>query len=1049
MFAKFFIERPVLANVIALLTILIGAIAFLKLPVAQYPDVTPPTVQVTARYPGASAKTLVDTVALPIERQVNGAPGMLYMQSTNASDGAYTLTVTFEIGTDADKAETLVKSRVDAATAQLPSAVQTQGVNVRKRSTAILAFVTLSSEDPAKDSLFLSNYASINLRDPIARVPGVGDVSVFGAGEYAMRVWLDPDRLQARGLKPSDVVSAIQASSQTVPGGQVGMPPAPTGQGFQTVIDVSGRLDQVGQFEDVIVKSNAEDGSTTRVRDVARVELGSKTYAQVFRMNGRPSAALAISQLPEANALETADRVEARMAELSKSFPPGLTYEIPFNTSAFVDAAVRDVYKTLIEACVIVFVVILLFLQDLRAVLVPATTVPVTIIGAFAAMAALGFTINMSTLFALVLAIGIVVDDAIVIVEGAARHLEKGLPGPQAAEKAMDELFGPIMGVTLVLIAVFLPAAFLPGLTGQLYQQFALVIAATAIISAINAVTLKPVQAALWMRPPKPLARRNLAFRLFDRGFSTFEGGYVRLLERALRVKYLVAAAAVAILALGVAGLNRVPAGFLPIEDQGYLIAAVQLPAGASLERTDKALADVDARLKGQPGVANVITVAGVSPFDGNASLPNAGVAYVMLTPWDERGENEDLLPLFQGISKTLSALPDGLAVVVPPPSIQGVGNTGGFTMMVELTDGSSDFGRLSEVARAIANRALADGRLQAAQVTSNFDAPQLGVSIDRAKAVRLGVSVNDAFEALSGYLGSAYVNQFTQFGQVFQVYVQAEGSLRGLSEAVSRLKVPNASGDSVPLSALASVKETTGPSLISLYNLRPAATIVGRPQADVSSGEALTMLDRAAAETLPAGTAAEWTGVSYQERLAGGQVYVAFGLALLLVYFVLAGQYGSWIAPMPVIVSAPLALCGTVATLLALGLQNTLYTQIGLVLLIALAAKNAILIVEYARELRAKEGRPLVEAALTAGRLRFRPILMTSIAFILGMIPLVLADGAGANASKSIGVSVVSGMAVSTALSVFVVPALFVIFQQIEERLAARKPSPAQAREA
>ena len=1037
MFAKFFIERPVLANVIALLTILIGAIAFLKLPIAQYPNVTPPTVQVTARYPGASAKALVETVALPIERQVNGAPGMLYMQSSNASDGAYSLTVTFEIGTDPDKAETLVKSRVDAAMAQLPSAVQSQGVNVRKRSTAILAFVTLSSEDPAKDSLFLSNYATINLRDPLARAPGVGDVTVFGAGDYAMRIWLDADRLQARGLKPGDVVSAIQAESQTVPGGQVGMPPAPSGQGFQTVIDVSGRLDRVGQFEEVIVKSDTATGAVTRVRDVARVELGSKSYSQVFRMNGRPSAALAISQLPEANALETATAVEARMKELSKSFPPGLKYEVPFNTSAFVEAAVHDVYKTLIEACVIVFVVILLFLQDWRAVLVPATTVPVTIIGAFAAMAALGFTINMSTLFALVLAIGIVVDDAIVIVEGAARHLEKGLPGPKAAEKAMEELFGPVIGITLVLIAVFLPAAFLPGLTGQLYQQFALVIAATAVISAINAVTLKPVQAALWMRPPAPIEKRNIVFRLFDRGFARVEAAYVRLLKHALRFKALVAAATVAALALGFAGLSRVPSGFLPIEDQGYLIAALQLPSGASLERTDRALADVEARLRDQPGVANVITVAGVSVFDGNASLPNAGLAYVMLKPWDERGATESLAPLYKNVSEKLSDLPDGMAIVVPPPTIQGVGNTGGFSMMVQLTDGSSDFGRLSEVAHSVANRALQDGRLQAAQVTSNFDAPQLGVSIDRAKAARLGVSANDAFGALSGYLGSSYVNQFNQFGQVFQVYVQAEGSLRSLSEGVSRLKVPNASGGSVPLSAIATVTETTGPSLISLYNLHPAAAIVGRPQASVSSGEAMKMMDRAAAETLPAGTTADWTGISYQERLAGGQIYVAFGLALLLVYFVLAGQYGSWIAPLPVIVSAPLALGGTVATLLALGLQNTLYTQIGMVLLIALAAKNAILIVEYARELRIRDGEPLIGAALTAGRLRFRPILMTSIAFILGMVPLILADGAGASASKSIGVSVVSGMLISTVLSVFVVPALFVLFQRLEERLS------------
>ncbi|MCO5965057.1 efflux RND transporter permease subunit [Sinorhizobium meliloti] len=1040
MFSKFFIERPVLANVIALLTILIGAIAFFTLPIAQYPDIVPPTIQVTARYPGASAKTLMDTVALPIEQQVNGVPGMIYMQSTSSSDGSYALTVTFDIGTNADEAQILVQNRVDAANAQLPSSVQSQGITVRKRSTSILAFVTLSASDPRYDSLFLANYANINLRDELARVSGVGDVSVFGAGDYAMRIWLDADRLQARGLKPSDIVSAVQSQSQTVSGGQIGMPPVATGQGFQTVIDISGRLDQVEQFEDVIVKTDTETGAITRVRDVAKVELGSKSYGQIFRVNGRASAALAISQLPEANALDVATAVEDRMTELSKAFPAGLSYSVPFNTTTFVNAAIDEVYKTLIEACVIVLAVILLFLQDWRAMLVPATTVPVTIIGAFAAMSALGFTINMSTLFALVLAIGIVVDDAIVIVEGAARHMSDGLSGPRAAEKAMDELFGPVIGITLVLVSVFLPAAFLPGLTGRLYQQFALVIAATAVISAVNAITLKPVQAALWMRPIKPVEERNIVFRLFDRGFTRLENGYTKLLARVLRFRYLVAAVTAVMVALAFLGLSRIPTGFLPIEDQGYLIAAVQLPAGASLERTDKTLKDVEQRLRTQPGVANVITVAGVSLLDNNAPLSNAGMAYIVLEPWDERGKEEGLLPIYNAISSKLANLDDGFAIAVPPPSIQGIGNTGGFTMMVELTDGSSDFDRLFNIANQVANRALDDPRLQAAQVNANFSAPQLGVTIDRTKAATLGVAIGDVFNALSGYLGSSYVNQFTRFGHTFQVYVQAEGSYRSVAEGIARLKVPNASGSLVPVSSVLTVEEKLGPSLISLYNLHPATSIVGRPQSDISSGEAMGILEKAAADVLPAGATTDWTAISYQEKLAGSQIYIAFGLALVLVYFVLAGQYESWLGPLPVIFSVPLALCGTVAVLLALGLQNTVYTQIGLVLLIALAAKNAILIVEYARELRIKEGKPLMEAAVTAGQLRFRPILMTSIAFILGMVPLVLATGAGANASKSIGISVVSGMLISTVLSVFVVPALFLIIRQIEERWALRK---------
>jgi hydrophobic/amphiphilic exporter-1 (mainly G- bacteria), HAE1 family len=1034
MFSRFFIERPVLANVIALLTILIGALAFIRLPIAQYPDIVPPTVQVQARYPGASAKTLMDTVALPIEQQVNGVPGMIYMQSSSASDGTYSLTVTFDIGTDPDEAQILVQNRVDAANAQLPSSVQSQGVTVRKRSTSILAFVTLNATDPAHDSLFLANYATINLKDEIARVPGVGDVTVYGAGDYAMRIWLDADRLQARGLTPSDVMGAIQSQSQTVSGGQIGMPPVATGQGFQTPIEVSGRLDQVEQFEDVIVKTDTETGAITSLRDVARVELGSRSYSQVFRVNGKASASLAISQLPEANALDVAQAVESRMGELGKAFPQGLSYSVPFDTTAFVNAAVESVYATLIEASLIVLVIILLFLQDWRAMLVPATTVPVTLIGAFAAMAAFGFSINMSTLFALVLAIGIVVDDAIVIVEGAARHMSDGLNGPQAAEKAMDELFGPIIGITLVLVAVFLPAAFLPGLTGKLYQQFALVIAATAVISAINAITLKPVQAALWMRPIKPLEQRNFIFRWFDRGFNWLEDGYAKFLGWLMRFRYMVALFTAVVVALAFVGLSKVPTGFLPLEDQGYLVAAVQLPPGASLERTDLALRQVQERLKEQPGVDNVITVAGVSLLDNNAPLPSAGLAYIVLKPWDERGTSEGLLPIYQSISKRLADLDDGIAVAVPPPSIQGIGNTAGFSMMVSLTDGGGDFNRLAETAGEVAGEAMKNPSLQGVQVNANFDTPQLSVNVDRTKAATLGVAIGDVFDALSGYLGSAYVNQFTRFGKTFQVYVQAEGSYRSVAEGIDRLRVPNSSGALVPISSVVQVSETVGPSLISLYNMRPATTISGRPQSDISSGDAMRIMDEAASKVLPQGATTDWTAISYQEQLAGNQIYIAFGLALVLVYFVLAGQYESWLGPMPVILSVPLALAGTVAVLLALGLQNTLYTQIGLVLLVALAAKNAILIVEFARELRIKEGKPLLESAVIAGKLRFRPILMTSIAFIAGMIPLVLASGAGASASRAIGISVVSGMLISTVLSVFVVPALYMIFRAVEE---------------
>jgi hydrophobic/amphiphilic exporter-1 (mainly G- bacteria), HAE1 family len=1041
MLSKFFIERPVLANVIALVTLVIGIIAFANLPVSQYPDIVPPTVQVTARFPGASARTVMDTVALPIEEQVNGVQNMLYMQSTSASDGSYSLTVTFAIGVDADQAQILVQNRVNAALAQLPQSVAAQGVTVKKKSTSILAFIALTSPNGKFDSLFLANYAKINLQDELARLPGVSDVSIFGAGTYAMRIWLDPELLQARGLVPADVVNAIQQQNQDVSAGQIGAPPVAISQPFQYTLNISGQLNRVEQFENVVVKSTSNSGGQLiRVRDLGRVELGSQSYSQIFRMNGKPAAALAISQQPEANALAVAQEVSASMQTLAKSFPSGLAYSIPFNTTAFVNASIHEVYKTLIEACFIVLLVILFFLQDWRAMLVPATTVPVTLIGAFAAMAAFGFTLNTSTLFALVLAIGIVVDDAIVIVEGTARHLEAGLAGRLAAERAMTELFGPIIGITLVLIAVFLPAAFLPGLTGRLYQQFALVIAATSLISAVNAVTLKPTQAALWMRAPLPVERRNIVFRGFERGFSALERGYVRLLRRLLRVRLVVAAVGLVLVALAIYGLRSVPSAFLPLEDQGYLIAAVQLPGGASLSRTDAALDRINAIVQKVPGVANVITVAGVSVFDNNAPLSSAGLAYIVMKPWDQRDKNEGLLPTYRALTSGLADLPDGKAVVVPPPSIQGVGAAGGFTMEAELRDGSFDFAKLQEFSDEMARRARSQSGLGQVQNTSAALAPEFDVTVDRTKAASLGVSVGDVFSALAGYMGSTFVNQYTAFGHTFQVYVQADSAYRQLSSDVGRLQVKNASGSLVPLESLIDVKPAVGPPLIDLYNLYPSATLIGQESGNLSSGQAMNLMEQVAAHTLPPGAGFDWTGISYQEKLAGGQIYFVFGLSLLLVYFILAGQYESWIGPLAVILSVPLALLGTTAVLLALHLPNTLYTQIGLILLVALASKNAILIVEYARDARIRGGMALADAAAEAGRLRFRPILMTSIAFILGMAPLVFATGAGANASKSIGISVVSGMLVSTAFAIFVVPCFFMATRGYEEWRTGRR---------
>lgn len=1045
MVARFFIHRPVMANVLALLTLLLGAVAWFQLPIAQYPDVVPPAVQVEIRYPGASATTLAETVAQPVEKAVNGTDGMLYMQSTSTNDGVYTLTITFAVGRDGDQAQIDVQNALSSVEAKLPQPAQQQGIDVEQKSSAILEFIALTGDGQQIDSLFLSNYGRIYLQDELARVPGVADVSVFGAGEYAMRIWLDADKLKARGLSTSDVADAIQAQSQNVGAGQLGAPPVANDTGQQIPITVEGRLDEVAAMERLVVKSNADTDAVTRLADVARIELASQTYSQVFRLDGQPAAALAISQLPEANALDVATAVNARMATLAEAFPSGLEYSIPFDTTRFVDAAFHTVWKTLGEAFAIVVVVILLFLQNGRAVLVPVTTVPITLVGAMLFLALLGFSLNMSTLFALVLAIGIVVDDAIVIVEGTARHLGRGHDGKRAAELAMNELSGPIVGITLVLVAVFLPASFLPGLTGEMYRQFALVIAATAVISGVNALTLKPVQASLWMRPPRPVAERLWFFRAFEALFGKLKRGYRWLLIRSLRGYAVVVLASAAIAVLALFGFKQVPSGFLPLEDQGYLIVSVELTPGASLGRTDAALEDVRQRIDDQPGVENVLTIAGVSVTDANASLPAAGLAYVVLEPWDERGRDLGLANVYREMNRRLADLPDGVALVLPPPSIQGIGNTGGLSARVSLADGSNDYARLAGLTSALTRQIQrSDSALGGIQSTTQFAAPTLELEVDRARAARAGVDPNAVFETISSYLGSNYVNQFSWFGQTFQVYLQADDGYRNRVQDIGRLTVPNAAGDPVPLSTLTHIAERVAPPIVTRFNNRPAATLVGQT-ASLSSGEVMTRVATAAQQTLPAETAGlDWEGITYQESIAGSQIYWAFGLSLVLVYLLLAAQYESWFLPVAVILSVPTAFAGTVGTLLALGLQNTLYTQIGLVLLVALAAKNAILVVEFAREITLA-GHSALFAAVRAALVRLRPILMTSLTFIIGMVPLILVTGAGASASRSIGVAVVSGMLVSTVVMLFTVPATFVAMHGLEARWKARKAVRAQ----
>lgn len=1040
MFSKFFIERPVLANVIAVIMMLLGAVAIVSLPVAQYPPITPPTVQVTASYPGASARTLMESVALPIEQQVNGVENMLYMQSTCTADGRYTLTITFKTGTDLDFAQVLVQNRVAAAMSQLPPSVQQQGVVTKKKSTAILQIITLTSTNKNQDALFLSNYGTIALKDKLARLPGVGDVTVFGIGQYAMRVWLNPELMRERSLTPKDVIQAIQKQNAKVAAGQLGAPPAPPGQDVQLTVNVQGALTSAEQFENIIVKADAGDGGQiTRLRDIGRVELGAQTYGQFFKMDGQPAGGLAIFQLPEANALATAQTVRDAMRQYAKDFPPGLAYSIPFDTTTFVRESVNEVYRTLIEAGILVLLVIMVFLQNWRAMLVPATTVPVTIIGAFAGMALLGFSINLLTLFAIVLAIGIVVDDAIVIVEGAAQHLERGKTPKQAAIDAMRDLFGPIIGITLVLLSVFLPPAFMPGIIGQMYRQFALVIAVTAIISAVNAVTLKPTQCALWLRPIQPGRRKNIFFRAFDAVYEPTERFYTRLIRRMVARSGVMVLVALALVALAVWGLTRVPTGFIPTEDQGYVMVSVQLPDGASLQRTEKAMAKIAELGRAVPGVAQSIAIGGISPLDNSASLANAGIVYFMLKDWSERGKGEDLQAIYNHLNQRLANFQDAATLVLVPPPIQGLGLSGGFQMQVELAGGGYDFSRLQNAAGAIAAAAATNPVIRTAFTPFRAQVPQIEMTVNPARAETLNVPVGDVYETLQTYLGSSYVNQFTKFGHNFMVFAQADAAHRLTADDLKNYYVRSTTGQMVPLGTLADIRSTVGPSLISLYNLYPSATINGAASQGYSSGQALDTMDAIAQQRLGPGLKHEWTAMSYQEKLMGNSAYLIFGLALLLVYLVLAGQYESWITPAAVIFAVPLALLGTVGAMLAIGFANNIYVQIGLVLLVALSAKNAILIVEMAREHRAA-GQGILEATVAAARARFRPILMTSFTFILGVMPLVFASGAGANARRSLGIAVATGMLASTCLAVLFVPAFFVVLQRFAERKNVRK---------
>lgn len=1040
MISRFFIHRPIFATVISLVIVIAGVVSQSALPVSKFPEISPPTIQVSAVYPGANAQVVADTVAAPIEQEVNGVEGMIYMSSSSADDGSYTLTVTFEIGTDMDMANVLVQNRVSIAEPKLPEEVRRQGVTTKKKSTSIVQFITLVSPEGKQDSLQLSNYATINIKDELSRIDGVGEVMIFGSSDYSMRIWLDPRRLEAFNLTTEDVVSAIAEQNVQVAAGRLGQSPAPEGTSFELVVSTQGRLTNPKEFEQLIVKT-APGGRLTRVKDIARVELGAKDYNRFASANGAPCAAIAIYQLPGANALEVAEQVETTMDRLLGNFPDGMTYAIPFDTTLFVEASVEEVYTTLFVAVFLVVLVIYIFLQNWRATLIPCAAIPVSLIGTFACMASLGYSINMLTLFGIVLAIGIVVDDAIVVVENTSRHLDDGLGPKQAAVKAMEEITGPVIATTLVLLAVFVPTAFMGGITGQLYRQFALTISAAVLISSINALTLSPALCGILLRPaPK---QQFFAFRWFNSFFDGATSVYKLLIGGMVRVVTLVVLVFTGLLIATGYGFTTLPTGFLPEEDQGYVFANIQLPDASSLQRTQAVMKKVDEVIKKTPGVKDYISIGGFSLLTGTNGS-NQGFVAIVFEPWDKRqSPRESQRAILAHLAREFYQIEEAVVFPFAPPPIDGLGNAGGFQMQVQ-DKGNLGLAQMQQVAQEMVQAGNAQTGLQGLNTTFRATVPQVFIDIDRTKVKTLDVPLSSVFNTLQAYLGSAYVNDFNFQGRTWQVRVQADQEYRVTPEDIRKLTVRNRAGDVIPLGTLLTVEETFGPQMIQRYLLYPSAQINGQPAPGYSSGQALELMEQLADNTLPASMGHEWTGMSFQEKQVGGEQYFIFALAVLLVFLVLAAQYESWTSPAAVIAVVPLATLGVVLMLMVRGADNNTYTQIGVVLLVALASKNAILIVEFARELRAG-GLGIREAAVNASQLRFRAILMTAISSILGFLPLLVASGAGAASRQAVGNSVVGGMIAATCFSLLFVPSFFVLFQALGE-LGGPKPEPAPA---
>ncbi len=1051
-FSRFFIDRPIFAAVLSIIIFVAGLLSIFNLPISEYPDVVPPSVVVRAQFPGANPKVIAETVAAPLEEQINGIENMLYMSSQSTSDGSLALTVTFKVGTDVEQAESQVQNRIQRALPRLPEEVRQIGVTAVKSSPNLTMVVHLVSPNGRYDDVYLRNYAVLNVKDQLARINGMGEVQLFGAGDYSMRVWLDPQKVAARGMTASDVVGAIREQNVQVAAGVIGASPAKDAN-FQLTVNAQGRLTSVEEFGDIVVRTGS-DGAITYLKDVARLELGSNSYALRSLLNNKSAAAIAVFEAPGANALQLSADVRATMAALKKDFPEGVEYSVVYDPTQFVRESIRAVIITLLEAVALVVLVVIVFLQTWRASIIPLLAVPVSIVGTFAVMLGLGFSINTLSLFGLVLAIGIVVDDAIVVVENVERNIEGGLTPREATVQAMKEVSGPIIAIALVLCAVFVPIAFVSGLTGQFYRQFALTIAISTVISAFSSLTLSPALAAALLKPhdaPKDALTRGMDKvlgpffgwfnRFFGRASTRYEGGVNTVLKR----KGMSVAVYVLLTIAAVFMFKAVPSGFVPAQDKQYLVGFAQLPDAASLDRTEaviRRMSDIAATV---PGVESSIAFPGLS-INGFTNAPNAGIVFTALKPFDQRtGKGESGPEIAQEINKRLGEIQDAFIMVFPPPPVNGLGTIGGFKMMVE-DRGNVGYDELYKSVQALQGKAWQDPQLAGVFSSFQINVPQLFADVDRVKAKQLGVPLATIYQTLQINLGSLYVNDFNQFGRTYQVRVQADAQFRSQPEQIAQLKVRSDKGEMIPLSSLMTVKDSYGPDRVQRYNAYVSADINGGPAPGVSSGQAQAALEKIAAEVLPKGVTFEWTDLTYQEILSGNTMTLVFPLCVLLVFLVLAAQYESWTLPLAVILIVPMSiLCALIGVKLTGG-DNNIFTQIALFVLVGLASKNAILIVEFARELE-DHGRTIVEAALEACRLRLRPILMTSIAFIMGVVPLVFSSGAGSEMRHAMGVAVFGGMLGVTFFGLFLTPVFYVLLRTFADRIGKKSPVAAAAK--